>query len=242
MPRPSLVTSSGPSPVRGFIAAILHPLPHAPAWPLRNRACWFRCAAEPVSHNRVDPSPYYPVFGRRMVMIGYARRPERVWLPPIASGHTSSPIPSDTVTDRKWCLAASHLPLRPHEPIVYRQKGPYIPSVDTWTLPRDTGRNHPGGTRPRSGRRAVQAGGGADRAADGRRAPASAGSGGRCLPDTTKRPRCRQAPGSRRASGAAGARTRVLQYLSRASPSASCCAFLSPGDHAGKSPTGSVTV
>ncbi len=29
MPRPSLVTSSGPSPVRGFIAAILHPLPHA---------------------------------------------------------------------------------------------------------------------------------------------------------------------------------------------------------------------
>jgi predicted O-methyltransferase YrrM len=27
MPRPSLVTSSGPSPVRGFIAAILHPLP-----------------------------------------------------------------------------------------------------------------------------------------------------------------------------------------------------------------------
>ena len=27
MPRPSLVTSSGPSPVRGFIAAMLHPLP-----------------------------------------------------------------------------------------------------------------------------------------------------------------------------------------------------------------------
>ena len=27
MPRPSLVTSSGPSPVRGFIAAISHPLP-----------------------------------------------------------------------------------------------------------------------------------------------------------------------------------------------------------------------
>ena len=32
MPRPSLVTSSGPSPVRGFIAAILHPLPYAPAY------------------------------------------------------------------------------------------------------------------------------------------------------------------------------------------------------------------
>ena len=35
-----------------------------------------RPAAEPVSNNRVDPSPYYPVFGRRMVMIGYARRPQ----------------------------------------------------------------------------------------------------------------------------------------------------------------------
>ena len=30
--------------------------------------------SEPVSNNRVDLSPYYPVFGRRMVMIGYARR------------------------------------------------------------------------------------------------------------------------------------------------------------------------
>jgi hypothetical protein len=30
--------------------------------------------AAPDSNNRVDPSPYYPVFGRRMVMISYARR------------------------------------------------------------------------------------------------------------------------------------------------------------------------
>ena len=30
IPRPSLVTSSGPSPVRGFIAAISHPLPSGP--------------------------------------------------------------------------------------------------------------------------------------------------------------------------------------------------------------------
>jgi hypothetical protein len=29
MPRPSLVTSSGPSPVRGFIAAIYVPLPYS---------------------------------------------------------------------------------------------------------------------------------------------------------------------------------------------------------------------
>ena len=28
----------------------------------------------PDSNNRLDPSPYYPVFGRRMVMISYARR------------------------------------------------------------------------------------------------------------------------------------------------------------------------
>jgi hypothetical protein len=28
----------------------------------------------PDSNNRVDPSPYYPVSGRRMVMISYARR------------------------------------------------------------------------------------------------------------------------------------------------------------------------
>jgi hypothetical protein len=31
-------------------------------------------AATPDSNNRVDPSPYYPVFGRRMVMISYACR------------------------------------------------------------------------------------------------------------------------------------------------------------------------
>jgi hypothetical protein len=29
----------------------------------------------PANNNRVDPSPYYPVFRRRMVMISYARRP-----------------------------------------------------------------------------------------------------------------------------------------------------------------------
>src|SRR2546421_664601 len=32
MPRPSLVTSSGPSPVRGFIAAMLSPLELSPGW------------------------------------------------------------------------------------------------------------------------------------------------------------------------------------------------------------------
>src|SRR6516165_3055307 len=42
--------------------------------------------------------------------------------------------------------------------------------------------------------------------------------------------------------GGGGNRTRVLQYLTRASPSAACFVFLSPGDHAGKTPTGSVTV
>jgi len=33
-------------------------------------------------NNRVDPSPYYPVFGRRMVMIACARRPRTRREPP----------------------------------------------------------------------------------------------------------------------------------------------------------------
>ena len=43
-------------------------------------------------------------------------------------------------------------------------------------------------------------------------------------------------------SGGEGIRTPVLRDLSCSSPSAACFAFLSPGDHAGKTPTGSVTV
>ena len=42
--------------------------------------------------------------------------------------------------------------------------------------------------------------------------------------------------------GDAGIRTLVLRDFTKSSPSAACCAFLSPGDHAGKTPTGSVTV
>jgi len=42
--------------------------------------------------------------------------------------------------------------------------------------------------------------------------------------------------------GGGGNRTRVLQYLTRASPGAACSAFLSPDDHASKTPTGSATV
>jgi len=42
--------------------------------------------------------------------------------------------------------------------------------------------------------------------------------------------------------GGGGNRTRVLQYLTRASPGAAGCAFLSPGDHASKTPTGSAAV
>jgi len=44
------------------------------------------------------------------------------------------------------------------------------------------------------------------------------------------------------ARGGGGNRTRVLQYITRASPGAACCVFLSPGSHAGKLPTGSVAV
>jgi len=42
--------------------------------------------------------------------------------------------------------------------------------------------------------------------------------------------------------GGGGNRTRVLQCINRASPGAACFVFLSPGIHAGKMPTGSVTV
>jgi hypothetical protein len=42
--------------------------------------------------------------------------------------------------------------------------------------------------------------------------------------------------------GDVGIRTRVLRDLSKASPSAACFVFLGPGDHAGNTPTGSVTV
>ena len=88
MPRPSLVTSSGPSPVRGFIAAILpspssrpHARRHGKALHRREaphpqalRTPQSRApSAEPASHNRFYLSPYYPVFGSRMVMIGHAR-------------------------------------------------------------------------------------------------------------------------------------------------------------------------
>jgi hypothetical protein len=88
MPRPSLVTSSGPSPVRGFIAAILPSPSSRPHARHRGTALHRREAprpralrtpqsraptAEPASHNRFYLSPYYPVFGSRMVMIGHAR-------------------------------------------------------------------------------------------------------------------------------------------------------------------------
>src|SRR5690348_7684916 len=49
-------------------------------------------------------------------------------------------------------------------------------------------------------------------------------------------------PGPPLSRGDVGIRTRVLRDLSKSSPSAACFAFLSPGDHAGKTPTGSVTV
>ena len=78
MPRPSLVTSSGPSPVRGFIAAIL-PSPSSDSIArLADTALYGTAyaitparAVEPASHNRFYLSPYYPVFGSRMVMIGH---------------------------------------------------------------------------------------------------------------------------------------------------------------------------
>src|SRR5258708_7614680 len=61
MPRPSLVTSSGPSPVRGFIAAIRHPLSClGAAGTSRGLRHPLRFPAGPASHNHVDQCPYYP--------------------------------------------------------------------------------------------------------------------------------------------------------------------------------------
>src|SRR6202522_2530148 len=77
MPRPSLVTSSGPSPVRGFIAAILLPFPalrpHRTAQPpdLVRRTV---PGGAPASHIHLDQSLYYPVFGGPMVTISVPAR------------------------------------------------------------------------------------------------------------------------------------------------------------------------
>src|SRR6266702_1184244 len=62
MPRPSLVTSSGPSPVRGFIAAILHPLPAAGPQGTSPEAygTGARYLAGPASHIHVYQYLYYP--------------------------------------------------------------------------------------------------------------------------------------------------------------------------------------
>ncbi len=54
--------------------------------------------------------------------------------------------------------------------------------------------------------------------------------------------RTRLAGGHILSCGGGGNRTRVLQYITRASPGAACCAFLGPGGHAGKPPTGSAAV
>jgi len=63
MPRPSLVTSSGPSPVRGFIAAIRHPLSClGAAGTSRGLRHPLRFPAGPASHNHVDQYLYYPEF------------------------------------------------------------------------------------------------------------------------------------------------------------------------------------
>jgi len=71
MPRPSLVTSSGPSPVRGFIAAILLPFralgPHRTAIVCKSHAAV--PGGTPASHIHVDQSLYYPGFSDPMLTI-----------------------------------------------------------------------------------------------------------------------------------------------------------------------------
>ena len=54
------------------------------------------------SNNRVDPSPYYPVFGRRMVMITYARRPGTRRKPPAGTVPEPSAGPRATPQSLPW--------------------------------------------------------------------------------------------------------------------------------------------
>lgn len=63
-------------------------------------------------------------------------------------------------------------------------------------------------------------------------------------PECAAARRARAAPARalRTCGGGGGNRTRVLQYITRASPGAACPAFLSPGGPAGQPPTGSVAV
>jgi hypothetical protein len=77
-----------------------------------------------------------------------------------------------------------------------------------------------------------------------RKPPHRGGPGGR-PPEHMAAPREAARKGSEHAGparGGGGNRTRVLQYITRASPGAACCVFLSPGSHAGKLPTGSAAV
>ena len=208
MPRPSLVTSSGPSPVRGFIAAIAHPLParsthrarigtapsRAPSTPQSEAL-----AAKPASHNCFSPSPYYPVFGSRMVMIGHARRRDagrtRV------SGSRSPARPGGPAVGRGPGRQCVVMPVR----AVVRtwcSAGRLVARTEIWNVP--TGR-------------------------------AMAGACGRldcCAGVSGTSNNAQRDPLS--TLGGGGNRTRVLQYLTRASPGAAYCAFLSPGDHASK--------
>ena len=246
MPRPSLVTSSGPSPVRGFIAAIvpspsygLHAPPRRawrrtwPSWALRASQSG-PPAAEPASHNRFYLSPYYPVFGTRMVMIGQARwRPGRT----PASSRPSGDSPARRV------ISPAGPGVRPAGPGARARAGPGgsegRPPCDdrpgpAATVTRTAGRLP--GPRiavvtggPRTGtwspERAACPDVEADYSLRGLRTPPT------MLTDVLEH-----------IVGGGGNRTRVLQYLTRASPGAACCAFLSPGDHASKTPTGSAAV
>src|SRR5580698_9995095 len=100
MPRPSLVTSSGPSPVRGFIAAILLPFPALGPHRTATAGTTRRTApgGTPASHMHLDQSLYYPVFGRPMVTISVPalsspilgeNRTPGAYPRPVARGHSA---------------------------------------------------------------------------------------------------------------------------------------------------------
>jgi hypothetical protein len=264
-------------------------------------------AAEPASHNRFYPSPYYPVFGSRMVMIGHAGRRHGA-----RSGLFASRSPIARVLSRRVAGSEVSGSRGSRGPEAWRVSPGRCCGPACCPASAISGRRSLWPPTPRPGRasrgegwlaegllvtRAVQ-GAQSGRSGIGTapgsrglrhtshvnlmpcigRAYAIASMPHRCgqgRVDATSmrlgRPRSRASAGDTSVScgyphipngcytgvsdtsnnaqplplstlGGGGNRTRVLQYLTRASPGAASCAFLSPGDHASKSPTGSAAV
>jgi len=190
MPRPSLVTSSGPSPVRGFIAAMPHPLPQHT---LIERI-------QPGS-DRDPAGPQQPC--RSVALLSRVRT---------QNGNDQPCAPSTKPVQS---------PYRQLGTVPLRLQTPLSPPVAR------------GLTARRHAYALLAKGQGGENRTRRRAEPSARSSTG--VPTPLRLSKLSDL-------GGAGDRTLVLRDISRSSPSAVCFAFLSPGDHADKTPTGSVTV